>query len=186
MSEADTESISPESDNFTGESDSDTEPHTGDSIEEDAEETDNNENNYDELRKSAADFEKQYEAIKKEIMDIQRSRVNTDTDEDDDIDDHEDQTDEGKYSAPKILRDYIDKVVDEIENTFGHNERDHSKESRVSSILRNSMTRRKSQSISEEQKKIADEILRKMPQIRSQQFQYFDMFIIVPYFHSLG
>ena len=197
MSESDSESdgILQESDNLTEDSDSDTEPLKRDSTEEDTEETDSFESNDDESRKLATEFEKKIEAVKKEIMDIQRSRANTDSDteEDDDIDDHEDPTDEGKYSAPEFLRKHIDKVVDEISNIVARNanERYLSKESRRSSIGRNTITARKSQSISEEQKEIAEKILddiivKKIPEIISQRFQYFDMFIIVPYFHSLG
>ena len=105
-----------------------------------------------------------------------------------DIDDCEDQTDEGKYEAPKYLRQYFDQVVKEIEQIVKNNP---SKESKRSSTGRNSINGRTSQCISEKQKLIAEEmlesmILRKIPQIRSKQFKYFDMFIIVPYFHSLG
>ena len=107
---------------------------------------------------------------------------------DEDIDDFEDPTDEGKYSAPEYLRKSVKQLVKEIDKIV---KRNPSKESRRSSTGGNSRNGRKSQSVSEKQKEIADEmlekmILRKIPQIKSKQFQYFDMFIIVPYFHSLG
>ena len=114
----------------------------------------------------------------------------SDTEEDDDIDDQE--ADEAKYSAPKFLREHIDNVVDEIKKIVVNNEPDISIGWKGFSIRRSTITcGRKSEKISEKQKQIAEEMLvkmiqRKIPHIRSEQFQYFDMFIIVPYFHSLG
>ena len=128
-----------------------------------------------------------------EDMSDSESHTEENNDADHDVDDQEDQTDEGKYSAPKFLREHVDKVVDEIRKIVAQNanELDLLKESRRSSIGRNSITTRKSQSISPKQEEIAEKmfvrmIVRKIPELRSQRFKYFDMFIIVPYFHSLG
>ena len=104
-----------------------------------------------------------------------------------DIDDFE-SPDGRKYEAPEVVMKYINEVVEEINEIVKRNP--SKKPRRRSSIGKNSINVRKSQSISEEQKKIAEDILKnkvsRKIQLGSQKFKFFDMFIIVPYFHSLG
>ena len=56
-----------------------------------------------------------------EDMSDSESHTEENNDADHDVDDQEDQTDEGKYSAPKFLREHVDKVVDEIRKIVAQN-----------------------------------------------------------------
>ena len=111
---------------------------------------------------------------------------------DDDIDDIEPDNENDEYAAKKNLKSYIEDIVKEIRKIVNNNRADEPKEPKISLLQPQKLSRKTGREtpIVEEQKKIAENlqnmIVKKIPHLKSGQFKFFDMFIIVPYFISLG